>query len=162
MSHSRAIGGANCEDASGWEFSDVGKAFALLKPMLKSIQDLYNRVLDLYQSGHEAPADVADMLGIPNRTFLVPQLLVGFDKLIASKKLSRTSPEKQGKKTKNGSTSKLGAVMVGNTGVKDTEQATPAKATHNSPQPEKRTKSWGQIQSQAGVGNKKSAACTIL
>eukprot|EP00035_Acanthoeca_spectabilis_P024104 m.452357 g.452357 ORF g.452357 m.452357 type:complete len:265 (-) comp20311_c0_seq1:1704-2498(-) len=153
-----ALGGANAEDPSGWEFHDVATAFAQQK--YQSIQSLYNSICDLYSAGKETDFDIAELLAIPDRVYLVSQLSRGLDKLVDSGELDKYSPP-AGQDNGRVRVSKLTAV-VAVSGVPVTSPEPEEVVTHPEPLSKPRPKTWNEIRADAECKKKTSSACIIL
>jgi len=157
------------------------KSFAKLG--LQSIQDLYDSVCRLYEDGKETDADVASVLLIPARVYLVAQLMTGLDKLVASGKIAKFHHQSR----VGGSLVSMHALssMVGASGVKESSpvpqphagaagvglggvvvaKSAAAALSKQEPLRPKGPKTWDQIQADAANAKTRkgtSAACAIL
>lgn len=133
-------------------------AFAQQK--YQSIQSLYNSICDLYSAGKETDFDIAELLAIPDRVYLVSQLSRGLDKLVDSGELDKYSPP-AGQDNGRVRVSKLTAV-VAVSGVPLTSPEPEEVVTHPEPLSKPRPKTWNEIRADAECKKKTSSACIIL
>lgn len=155
-----AFGGHGHEDigADEWEFKDV--AAALVSSKMKGIQNLHDNMAPQIASG-ASYADLADSINIPDRVFLIPMLIAAFDKSIADKKIKAWVPPVKEGEEMNGGVQPLGHYADHDHGAGDAAERV-EEMEDDGGSPMYRAKGWNDIAKQAGVGNKRSSACTIL
>lgn len=80
------VGSSNLDSTlDAWEYMDIARAVA--RGNFKNIQDLYDKIANTI-SADGTYVDVADMLDIPRRVFIIPTLLQGFEVLLKNGEIS--------------------------------------------------------------------------
>lgn len=155
--------GAGSSAKSDWEYTDIAKALGQAK--YSGIQAFYNGVAGEMMND-KTYVDVADMLGIPTRAFIIPTLLKGFETLLASGKLQPWTPAAGADPPLN-HTHTHGAIsplVTLETRTDFKRAATPPIIDPNvapGSRP-KNNKTWKELQTEAGNKKQESKSCSIM
>ena len=134
---------------------------ALAKQKMQSIQAVYDHMYQLYAEGKETDTEVADMLGIPDRVYLISQLSLELDKRIDRGELKRFKMPNES--TPHQHTEGHLTAVVGETGVLPSSPPPPVDSAATTASPSKpKPKTWSQIRAAAEKNKKASSACAIL
>lgn len=160
------LGGVGNDQKSGkgWEFADAAEAIG--KGRFKTVQQLYDRIAEDTAYG-KSYVEIADRLQMPDRVFLIPNLIKGFDSLLADGTMSAWAPPV----AEQGHAAKQPVGDMAHADVRRESAPSPVGPDPNmpdngaAPSATPRSQNWDELLSDSRSKTKKkqkSAACTIL
>lgn len=161
------VGSSNSDTTlDAWEYMDIARAVA--KEDFKNIQDLYDKIASTI-SNDGTYVDVADMLGIPRRVFIIPTLLQGFEVLLKNREISAFS-FRENSSTNNDEA--VSASLAARTDFKTISSSPPGSTDRcddvTAAARSKIVKSWKELHVETHANRKdnkhkvKSFACTVM